>query len=42
VSRFLAIALVGATLALSLAACGKRGSPSPPGENTYPRVYPRA
>jgi predicted small lipoprotein YifL len=32
-----------AALALGLAGCGKRGSPSPPGpanEVTYPKVYP--
>jgi predicted small lipoprotein YifL len=28
---------------LPLAACGKKGSPSPPADepNTYPRTYPR-
>jgi predicted small lipoprotein YifL len=31
------------TVVLPLAACGKKGSPSPPPDepNTYPRTYPR-
>jgi predicted small lipoprotein YifL len=38
-----ALAILLAALALPLAACGKKGAPSPPaGEpNTYPRSYPR-
>jgi len=39
-SRALLLALLGA---LTLAACGKRGPPAPPGppnEITYPRPYP--
>ncbi len=38
--RRLALALV---LAVALAACGKKGPPSPPGpadQVTYPRTYP--
>lgn len=35
--------LVGAlalALVLSVAACGKKGPPKPPGQNEYPRQYP--
>jgi predicted small lipoprotein YifL len=38
--RFLMLAMI---LAVALSACGRRGSPSPPGpaaEVTYPHVYP--
>ncbi|HET7594934.1 MAG TPA: hypothetical protein VFK49_05730 [Stellaceae bacterium] len=38
-----ALAMLLAALACPLAACGKKGSPSPPdgAPNTYPRSYPR-
>ena len=38
-----ALVILLTALALPLAACGKKGAPSPPhGEpNTYPRSYPR-
>jgi predicted small lipoprotein YifL len=35
--------LLALALLLGLAACGKRGSPEPPGppdQVTYPRIYP--
>jgi hypothetical protein len=35
--------LLALSLACGLAACGKRGAPSPPGppdQITYPRIYP--
>jgi len=40
---FLVLALLLAAIAAPLAACGKKGAPSPPaGEpNTFPRSYPR-
>ena len=37
------MAVVALGLALALAACGKKGPPSPPGpaeQVTYPRTYP--
>jgi hypothetical protein len=37
------MALVLLLMALTFAACGKKGAPSPPGppnEVTYPRIYP--
>ena len=40
--RLIAVLLLTAML-LPLAACGKKGAPSPPGppdKVTYPRVYP--
>jgi predicted small lipoprotein YifL len=35
--------MIALTLCLALAACGRRGAPSPPGpaaDITYPHVYP--
>ncbi len=41
--RLVALLGLGLGLALGVAACGKKGSPEPPGppgEVTYPRTYP--
>jgi hypothetical protein len=38
--RPLLIALVVTLAAGGLAACGKKGSPQPPGDSDFPRVYP--
>jgi predicted small lipoprotein YifL len=41
--RIVAVAILTLMLALSLAACGKKGLPVPPPDQpqTYPKVYPR-
>jgi len=41
-SRLIALMLAAALLALPLAACGKKGSPTPPPDQpkTYPGQYP--
>jgi len=38
--RRLLIVSVVALAATSLVACGKKGTPLPPGESDYPRAYP--
>jgi predicted small lipoprotein YifL len=39
--RALALLLLVSALAAPLAACGKKGPPTPPGEDSvYPRSYP--
>ncbi|HTI86281.1 MAG TPA: hypothetical protein VL966_06730 [Alphaproteobacteria bacterium] len=38
--RRLLIVSILALAATSLVACGKKGTPLPPGESDYPRVYP--
>jgi predicted small lipoprotein YifL len=41
--RLLSVILLTAFLAVSLSACGKKGAPKPPSENSqYPRTYPSA
>ncbi|MDJ0685056.1 MAG: hypothetical protein QNJ84_10165 [Alphaproteobacteria bacterium] len=38
----LAVLLLAAGLALSMAACGKKNAPKPPGPDpTYPKTYPK-
>lgn len=34
--------ILALVLAGPLAACGKKGSPKPPGKSDYPRSYPKA
>jgi predicted small lipoprotein YifL len=39
--RLLSIILLTGFLAVSLSACGKKGDPKPPSENSqHPRTYP--
>ncbi len=38
--RKLLVGALALTLVLSVAACGKKGPPKPPGKNEYPRQYP--
>ncbi len=39
--RLLTVFLLAGFLAASLSACGKKGDPKPPSENSqYPRTYP--
>ncbi len=40
-TRLFSVILLAGFLAASLSACGKKGDPKPPSENTsYPRTYP--
>lgn len=38
--RKILIGALALALVLSVAACGKKGSPKAPGQNEYPRQYP--